>query len=245
MKCSNCGTQNSEGAAYCANCGASLEAPRDAGAARPVSPASAPAGNSGQANDTIPPTPVASAATAGSGTSSRMGGMGSMNAAMPSAAQLAQLRQVGSRLDPIAGPLQQPLAPLEAVGPRMLAWIGSALLALGFLIFPVFSFSFSIGGFSTSNSYRIWTYSHGQWLLYLLLTLASLALAYLGLYRLLLITGALTLLLALYGFFDGFGLPYVSHSFGWLIIFLGAIGILLAGIVRETAGRRAVTGLRP
>jgi len=171
--------------------------------------------------------------------------MGSMNAAMPSAAQLAQLRQVGSRLDPIAGPLQQPLAPLEAVGPRMLAWIGSALLALGFLIFPVFSFSFSIGGFSTSNSYRIWTYSHGQWLLYLLLTLASLALAYLGLYRLLLITGALTLLLALYGFFDGFGLPYVSHSFGWLFIFLGAIGILLAGIVRETAGRRAVTDLRP
>jgi hypothetical protein len=140
--------------------------------------------------------------------------------------------------------VQNALTPLEPVGRQYMGWIGCALLLIGlFLSVKTYSYNgpaIGIGQVSVpSVSQTFWEYS-GLWAFVLLvLSVGSAGLAFIRDYKWLLVTGGASLVILLLNFFWTFSSPFVltsAHpSWGWILLFPGAIIIILAGAMRSTA----------
>lgn len=140
--------------------------------------------------------------------------------------------------------VQQALVPLEALGKRLTAWIGCALLLVGLFV-AAKTYSVSAGVFSVSGSRSLWDYATFWSVILLLLIVASAGLAYLRDYKWLVITGAgsfiILILNFLYAFSTGVSYAGISArpSWGWILLFPGALLIMAAGAMPAT-GRDAV-----
>jgi hypothetical protein len=134
----------------------------------------------------------------------------------------------GFNMDAYLGPVQNALAPLEQVGRQTIAWIGAALLAIGVLLLPVASISV----FIVSASYKMWTVSSFSWFLLLLCAAVAAGVAYLRDYQWLWAAGGLALLILLYRFVDIITNSILSLSWGWIVLFPGALLILVAAAMR-------------
>jgi hypothetical protein len=139
--------------------------------------------------------------------------------------------------------LQARLTPLERFGKQYVAWAGCLLVLVGiFASDKTYSFGGFLGvGSGISGSVSLWDYARFWSLILLLLVLASAAIAYLRDYRWLLVSGAASIVILLlnflYAFSVGVDLPGVSAhpSWGWILLFPGALLILAAGAMRTTA----------
>lgn len=136
--------------------------------------------------------------------------------------------------------VQDRLSPLEGVGKQILTWAGAVLLIVGlFVSAKTYSASFV----SASASRSLWDYGTFWAVILLLLALVSAGLAYIRDYKWLLVTGAASLLICilefLYAFsneIEGVSSSAVSAhpSWGWILLFPGALLILVAGATRPT-----------
>jgi hypothetical protein len=138
--------------------------------------------------------------------------------------------------------VQNALAPLEPVGRQYLGWIGAALLLIGtFLHVKTYSYNGPNLGLNIaipSASQNFWDYS-GLWaFVVLVLALASAGVAFIRDYKWLVVTGAISfvvLVLNLLFTFSGV-LGLSAHpSWGWIVLFVGALAVLAAGAMRSTA----------
>jgi hypothetical protein len=131
------------------------------------------------------------------------------------------------------------LAPVEGVGKQYLAWIGSALLFIGVFL-STKTLTVSAGVFSASGSRTLWDWATFWAVVLVLLAIASAGVAYLRDYKWLLLTGAASLVILiiefLWTFSAGVSYPGVSAhpSWGWIVLFPGALLILAAGAARST-----------
>jgi hypothetical protein len=138
--------------------------------------------------------------------------------------------------------VQSALAPLEPVGRQYLGWIGAALLLIGtFLHVKTYSYNGPNLGLNIaipSASQNFWDYS-GLWaFVVLVLALASAGLAFIRDYKWLLVTGAISFVVlvlnVLFTFSGVLGLS-ARPSWGWIVLFVGALAVLAAGAMRSTA----------
>jgi peptidoglycan/LPS O-acetylase OafA/YrhL len=123
--------------------------------------------------------------------------------------------------------IQGYLAPLDALGRQTVAWIGSALLLVGIFL-P--AKSVSVLGFSTSVSY--WDYSKLDSFVLFLLAAASAGLAYIMDFRWLWVTGVASVVFVLLLLVSTLGEAFVSPSWAFLVLFLGALAILAAAAMK-------------
>jgi hypothetical protein len=138
--------------------------------------------------------------------------------------------------------VQNALAPLEPVGRQYLAWIGAALLLIGtFLHVKTYTYNGPNLGLNISvpsASQTFWEYS-GLWaFVVLVLAIASAGLAFIRDYKWLVVTGAVSFVILvlnlLFTFSGVLGLS-ARPSWGWIVLFLGALAVLAAGMMRSTA----------
>jgi hypothetical protein len=138
--------------------------------------------------------------------------------------------------------VQSALAPLEPVGRQYLGWIGAAFLLIGtFLSVKTYTYNGPNLGLNISvpsASQNFWDYS-GLWaFVVLVLALASAGLAFIRDYKWLLVTGGVSfvvLVLNLLFAFSGVQGLSARPSWGWIVLFLGALGVLAAGAMRSAA----------
>jgi hypothetical protein len=136
--------------------------------------------------------------------------------------------------------IPQALAPLEAVGKQILAWIGAALVFIGTIGFlDTKGWTVSNGIFSISFSRNFWDWAPFWGAVILILSLAVAAIAFLRDYKWLLPAGGLLLLILilefLYTFSTGVSASGVSAHpvwLTWIILFAGALAILAAAAMR-------------
>jgi hypothetical protein len=138
--------------------------------------------------------------------------------------------------------VQNALTPLEPVGKQYLAWIGSILLLVGtFLSVKTYTYNGPNLGLNVgipSASQNFWDFS-GIWaFIVLVLALGSAGLAYIRDYKWLVVTGGVSFLILVLNFLFTFsgtlGLS-ARPSWGWIVLFLGALLIMAAGAMRSTA----------
>jgi hypothetical protein len=134
------------------------------------------------------------------------------------------------------------LAPLEPVGRQYLGWIGAALLLIGtFLSVKTYTYNGPNLGLNIavpSASQNFWDFS-GIWaFVVLVLALASAGLAFIRDYKWLLVTGGVSFVVLvvnlLFTFSGVLGLS-ARPSWGWIVLFLGALVVLAAGAMRSAA----------
>jgi hypothetical protein len=240
MRCAQCGTENQEGATYCASCGAALVvvvATSDTAAASSSSTpigaaAGGAAGEPGPTPAQSPPPVAPSGQPHGSGPSTDEMMAGLQHATDRLAAAAAPYEQ---RL----GPIQDMLAPLEGLGKQVVTWIGAAFIIIG-LFLPIKSYSASVSIVSYSFSWKYWDVNALLATLILLAALAAAGLAYLRMYVWNWLIGGFLLLFFLLGFLDSFSGagPYGAHpSWGWIILLIGLLGLLAGTAMRDT-GRK-------
>jgi hypothetical protein len=132
--------------------------------------------------------------------------------------------------------VQNALTPLEPVGRQYMGWIGSALLFIGLFV-SAKTYSYSALNISVSASQSLWTYGTFWAIVLLLLVAASAVLAYVRDYKWLLVTGGVSLVILILNFLYAFSgeVGFSAHpSWGWILLFPGAIIIILAGAMRST-----------
>ena len=141
---------------------------------------------------------------------------------------------------PVPPGVQNALAPLEQFGKQIVAWAGCVVLLVGLFV-SAKTYSYSGGViFSFSASRSMWDYATFWSVILILLIIASAGLAFIRDYNWLLITGAASLVILilnfLYTFSTGVSLSgYSAHpSWGWILLFPGALLILAAGAMRPT-----------
>jgi hypothetical protein len=131
------------------------------------------------------------------------------------------------------------LSPVEGVGKQYVAWIGSALLFIGIFL-STKTLTVSAGVFSASGSRTLWDWATFWAVVLVLLAIASAGVAYLRDYKWLVLTGAASLVILilefLWTFSSGVSYPGVSAhpSWGWIVLFPGALLILAAGAAPST-----------
>jgi hypothetical protein len=133
--------------------------------------------------------------------------------------------------------VQNALTPLEPVGRQYMGWIGSALLLIGLFV-SAKTYTYSALNISVSASQSLWNYATFWAVILLLLVAASAVLAYVRDYKWLLVTGGVSLVILILNFLYAFSgeVGFSAHpTWGWILLFPGAIIIILAGAMRSTA----------
>jgi hypothetical protein len=136
------------------------------------------------------------------------------------------------------------LAPLEPVGRQYLGWLGAALLLVGvFLHVKTYTYNGPGVGLAQipvpSFSQSLWDLSAIWGFIIVVLAIGSAGLAYIRDYKWLLVTGGAALVILVLNFLFTFSSPYIltsAHpSYGWILLFPGALAVLAAGAMRSTA----------
>lgn len=133
--------------------------------------------------------------------------------------------------------VQNALTPLEPVGRQYMGWIGAALLFIGLFV-SAKTYTYSALNVSVSASQSLWNYGTFWAVILLLLVAASAVLAYVRDYKWLLVTGGVSLVILILNFLYAFSgeVGFSAHpTWGWILLFPGAIIIILAGAMRSTA----------
>jgi hypothetical protein len=137
----------------------------------------------------------------------------------------------------VPGSVQDALTPLEPVGKQYLGWIGSALLFVGLFV-AAKTYTYTALNINVSASQSLWNYGTFWAVILLLLVAASAVLAYVRDYKWLLVTGGASLLILILNFLYAFSgdVGFSAHpSWGWILLFPGALIIMVAGAMRSTA----------
>ncbi|HEX6507921.1 MAG TPA: hypothetical protein VF221_09840 [Chloroflexota bacterium] len=164
------------------------------------------------------------------------GPTGSSTATMESPRPFTARRPSGMWGYEVPEPVQNALAPLERVGKQYIAWIGCIVLFIGLFV-PAKTYSFSSAIVSVSTSQSLWDYGTFWAVILLLLIIASAGLAYLRDYKWLVVTGGASLVILLLNFLYAFAgvAGFSAHpSWGWILLFPGALLIIAAGAMRAT-----------
>jgi hypothetical protein len=136
----------------------------------------------------------------------------------------------------IPEPVQRALAPAEGLGKQYVAWIGCALLFIGlFVSAKTYTFNGPIVSVTATRS--LWDYGTFWAVILLLLVLASAGIAYIRDYKWLLVAGGVSLLILLLNFLFAFSgeAGFSAHpSWGWILLFPGALILIAAGAMRPT-----------
>jgi hypothetical protein len=247
MTCPNCGSENTPGAKFCFRCGASLTAATPAASVEPApepvqtsSPGypepSAPAGGV-TATETPQPTYSQSAPS-----QPAAGANGWQTSSAPQAPQFTlptappwldrfdrQLCAAGPAFNGITRPLAAATTPLAVVGKLIAAGVGAILLVLGTFL-PTESV--------LSLSWNYWFPFRFTAIVLLVLAAVSVLSALFQLHALLWVAWTLSFVLVLTTWLDqaiGPGFEGVSMSWGWIIMWLGVIVLLIAAAMPETA----------
>lgn len=133
--------------------------------------------------------------------------------------------------------VQNALAPLEPVGKQYLGWIGAALLFVGLFV-SAKTYSYSALNINVSASQSLWNYGTFWAVILLLLVAATAILAYVRDYKWLVVTGGVSLVILIVNFLYAFSgeVGFSAHpSWGWILLFPGALIIMIAGAMRSTA----------
>jgi zinc-ribbon domain len=240
MRCAQCGTENQEGATYCASCGAALvvvavtsETAAPATSSTPVGAAAVGAsGDPGPAPAQSPPPVAPSGQPHGSGPSTD-----EMKAGLQHATD--RLEAAAAPYEQRLGPIQDMLTPLEGLGKQVVTWIGAAFIIIG-LFLPIKTYSASVSIVSVSVSWNYWSVNSLLATLFLIAALAAAGLAYLRMYVWNWLIGAFLFIFFLFGFINSFsGESGVgAHpSWGWIVLLIGLLGLLAGTAMRDT-GRK-------
>lgn len=133
--------------------------------------------------------------------------------------------------------VQNALTPLEPVGKQYLGWIGAALLLIGLFV-AAKTYTYSALTVNVSASQSLWSYGTFWAIILLLLAAASAVLAYVRDYKWLVVTGAVSFVILILNFLYAFSgeLGFSARpSWGWILLFPGALIIMAAGAMRSTA----------